>query len=515
MAIRYDQSSIKALIEHFFPNKLSSDQNTALEKISEFIIRFREPLGFVLNGYAGSGKTSIVGALTKALPCLNITPVLLSPTGRAAKVLSLYSKHSAYTIHKYIYYNALDSSGNIKSTLKKNKAKNSLFIIDEASMISYGDEASVLDDLIKFVYEGYNCRLLFLGDPAQLPPVGQDYSPALNCEFLQRRYDIEFLSHTLCQVLRQKKQSLVLENATKIRSKLVSGDYDLPLFCLKPNVLAAASPDVSVAANSSRPNAGSDQAAANFSKQSNRCFSSENFEFLEDLENLKSENFEEIMQNAFSSTSREDSVLITRSNKRANIFNQAIRQRFLQLENEISAGELLMIVKNNYFWTTDNENIDFLANGDIVEVKKIIRIEEIYGFRFADIEVSLIDYKDCEPMEIKIFLDSLHVEAAALSYQDSRALWEEVEKDYIHIKSRRLRFQKIKNNPYINAVQVKYAYSLTCHKTQGGQWKNVFIDIGYFTEDMLSVEFLRWMYTALTRTTSKCYLIGFDEEFFE
>lgn len=474
MAATFTREGIAGLVASAMRFPPTDGQSEAIDALSRFIIRFREPVGFVLSGYAGTGKTTLVSALTNALSQLNIQTVLLAPTGRAAKVMAAYSGRPAYTIHKYIYYTGLDDGGFLRTSLRKNKSSQTLFIVDEASMMS-ADEG-LLSDLMTYVYTGYRCRLLFVGDRAQLPPVGSSYSPALEVDFLNRHFahlDVDFTEACLTEVLRQAATSQILANATALRQRLLEEDFTLPVFDL-------ASPVGSPVKN--------------------------------DLVQLKGEDFEDTLQSVYGASAREDIVFVTRSNKRANLFNKAIRERVFGLEEELSAGDLLMVVRNNYYWTDKMEKIGFLANGDMVEVLKVKQYKDLYGFRFADIEVRLTDYPDEPPLELKVCLDSLHVEGPSLTYAQNKQLWDEVMADYAHLKTKAERVAAVKQDPYVNALQVKYAYALTCHKTQGGQWPTVFVDLGYFTDDMLDADFFRWLYTALTRAVDRLYLVGFDEQ---
>lgn len=464
-------------------------QWSAIEALSRFIIRFREPVGFVLSGYAGTGKTTLVGALTAALSRLNIQTVLLAPTGRAAKVMAAYAGRMAYTVHKYIYYTGLDESGFLRTSLRKNKLSQTLFIVDEASMMN--EDEGLLSDLMTFVYTGYRCRLLFVGDRAQLPPVGASYSPALEVDFLNRRFahlDVVFTEARLTEVLRQAASSLILSNATYLRQRLAEDDFSLPVFDLTGR--------------------GLDGAAGSSDVEPDGVGSPVRRDFFQ----LKGEDFEDTLQSVYGRSAREEVVFVTRSNKRANMFNKAIRERVFGLEEEVSAGDLLMVVRNNYYWTEKMEKIGFLANGDMVEVLKVKQYKDLYGFRFADIEARLTDYPDEPPLELKICLDSLHVEGPSLTYAQNKQLWDEVMLDYAHLRTKAERVAAVKKDPYVNALQVKYAYALTCHKTQGGQWPTVFVDLGYFTDDMLDADFFRWLYTALTRAVDRLYLVGFDEK---
>ncbi|MDE5704011.1 MAG: ATP-dependent helicase, partial [Bacteroidales bacterium] len=331
---------------------------------------------------------------------------------------------------------------------------------------------------------GYRCRLLFVGDRAQLPPVGSSYSPALEVDFLNRRFahlDVGFTEARLTEVLRQAAGSLILSNATYLRQRLAEEDFTLPVFDLHSSAVGSSVSDVGSPVR-------------------------------EDFFQLKGEDFEDTLQGVYGRSAREEVVFITRSNKRANMFNKAIRERVFGLEEEVSAGDLLMVVRNNYYWTEQMEKIGFLANGDMIEVLKVKQYKDLYGFRFADIEARLTDYPDEPPLELKICLDSLHVEGPSLTYAQNKQLWDEVMLDYAHLKTKAERVAAVKKDPYVNALQVKYAYALTCHKTQGGQWPTVFVDLGYFTDDMLDADFFRWLYTALTRAEDRLYLVGFDEK---
>lgn len=471
MAAKFTGKDIGNLIRSYLPFQPTSGQNALIDELASFILHFREDVGFLLKGYAGTGKTSVVSALVSALPCLNITPVLLAPTGRAAKVLASYSSHPASTIHRQIYYSEPDEEGRVITSLRLNRSRNTLFIVDEASMI--GDDDSVLSDLFSYVRSGYRCRVLLVGDVAQLPPVGSEFSPALDMDFLSASFPFDFYSFSLTEVVRQADSSLVLENATRLRMKLDGGDYGFPFFSM-------------------------DEPGGR-----------------KDLGRISGEDLEDILQTEYSKREREEVVLITRSNKRANLFNREIRSRVFGLEGELAAGDLLMVLKNNYYWLSAFSNIGFIANGDMIEVLRIKKEEEIYGFHFADVEIRMIDYPEVPPMEMKIWKDSLHVDAASLPYAQVKALFEAVMEDYRHLPTKSKRLQAVRENPYFNALQVKYAYALTCHKTQGGQWPCVFVDQGFFTEDMLGAEYLRWLYTALTRTTEKTYLLNFRDDFFQ
>jgi exodeoxyribonuclease-5 len=446
-------------------------------KLSEFIADSDPDAVFILRGYAGTGKTTMLSSLVKTFTLFKFRSVLLAPTGRAAKVLSGYSGHSAFTIHKSIYRQQSSSDGMGRFVLNKNLFRDTFFIVDEASMVSNSNaESSVfgsgrlLEDLIEYVYSGTNCRLILVGDTAQLPPVGLDISPALSVSDLEF-YDRIVYEHELTEVVRQDQNSGILYNATFIRNLITEG-YDNPSY-----------------------------------------FQIECAPF-DDLRRIGGAELIEELSTCYNRFGMFETIVVTRSNKRANKFNDGIRSTILYKESAISVGDLLMIVKNNYFWLEANETIDFIANGDIAEIVAIYKHEELYGFRYANVSLRLIDYPDVE-FDCKILLDTLEIESAALTPEQNRQLFEAVSEDYQEIRNKKTRWEKIRANPYFNALQVKFAYAVTCHKAQGGQWKVVFVDQGYLTEDMLNTEFLRWLYTAFTRPTERLYLVNFNKEFFE
>jgi exodeoxyribonuclease-5 len=462
-----------------FPYTPTKGQEELIHKLSTFILD-SDRLGlFLLKGYAGTGKTTLVSALVNVLPQIKMKSVLLAPTGRAAKVLSFYSGQRSNTIHRFIYFVSSDNHGHFKMALRKNKYKNTLFIVDEASMIPDGlnnqeyiaTARNLLEDLFNFVYNSDGgCKLILIGDAAQLPPVGVELSPALEEEYLKNSFGMNLDSFELTDVVRQSTESGILANATQLRNKLMSDQFDLPYF---------------------------------------------NTNGYDDIKSIDGSELEDALNTSYSNFGAENTIIITRSNKRANIYNQQIRYRILFKEDEISSGDLLMIVKNNYFWLPEDSNTGFLANGDIVEISRISKIEEMYGFQFADITIRLLDYPDEAELEVKILLNTLMAESPALPRPESNRLFEEVMKDYEDIPNRKERLTKVKENPYFNALQVKFSYALTCHKTQGGQWDQVFVDQAYFNENMLNKEFLRWMYTAITRAHKQLYLVNFNESFFE
>ena len=448
-------------------------QTTVLRHLAAFLLSVKPHPVYVLKGYAGTGKTTLVTTLVKTLPEIGMEYVLIAPTGRAAKVLGNYTQRYASTIHKKIYQVQAFPDGSIRMVRGQNKHKNTLFIVDEASMIGEEHEfgtRSLLDDLLQYVFEGERCRLLLIGDTAQLPPVGNDNSPALDIDYLQSQFPLTIASFELTEVKRQALQSGILSNATHLREELTEDKmlYQLPLFDLHFN----------------------------------------------DTHRIDPETFEEMLHRAFDGDQRNDSVIICKSNKRANLFNQAVRSRILNIEGEIATGDKLMIVKNNYFWADGNKDISFIANGDMAEIMKIARYEEMYGFRFADVELSFPDYPDAPNLDVKILLDTLNSESASLTEEESTRLRQAIEEDYMDIPNRRERYKAMKQNPWFNALQVKFAYALTCHKTQGGQWKQVFVDSSLNLKDDLEKEDLRWLYTAITRAQEDLYFVNFKEEFF-
>lgn len=462
------------LLNNKFPFEPTSQQIEVIKQLSEFVENSSSNSLFLLKGYAGTGKTTLVSSLINSLWSVGKKVVLLAPTGRAAKVLSVYSKKSAFTIHKKIYWMRTNSQGNTYVTLQENKHTNTIFVVDEASMIPDASDKGfggrvLLDDLIEYVYSGVMCKLILIGDTAQLPPVHLDISPALDENLLGITYRKDVYSAELTQVVRQQSTSMVLENATHLRDKISANDFDTPHIKCNSEVV--------------RLDVGMD--------------------------------IQEALEDAYSNSGVEGTVVICRSNKRANLYNQQIRARIRGLEDDISTGDFLMVVRNNYFWLPEGSKVGFIANGDMVEVMRIYEINELYDCRFARISVRLVDYPDEENLECIVLLDTLTSETPAMTYEEYKKLYDEVAKDYADIPKRAQRNKEIKQNPYFNALQVKFAYAITCHKSQGGQWENVFVEQGYFTSDMLSKEYFRWLYTALTRTTKKLHLINFKKEFFE
>ena len=426
----------------------------------------------LLRGSAGTGKTTLAAAIVRAMQQLGQKLVLLAPTGRAAKVFSNYSGAPAYTIHRRIYRQKTAGDVTAGFQLNYNTAQDTLFMVDEASMISNGGgwkaeggnefgSGQLLDDLITFVYGGRNCRMLLIGDRAQLPPIGEEESPALMADVL-RSYYLHVYETDLNQVLRQSEESGILWNATRIRLLLDNG---------------AGMPKV-------------------------------RFQGFPDIHLVRGDELIEQLSNSYSHVGKDDTIVITRSNKRANIYNQGIRNTILDREEELSHGDMLMIVKNNYYWWKVEGG--FIANGDRAVVRRVRREQELYGFRFAEVTLTFPDYDDFE-LTATVLLDTLSSEAPALTREQQTQLYESVLADYEDIRFKSERMKKLKEDKYYNALQVKYAYAVTCHKAQGGQWAHVYIDQGYMTDDMLTPDYCHWLYTAFTRATEHLYLVNWPE----
>ncbi|MFO7977452.1 MAG: AAA family ATPase [Bacteroidales bacterium] len=474
-----EHPTISQAIRKQFPYTPTGDQQILIEKLAAFIKNPEVASLFLLKGYAGTGKTTMVSSLVNVLPALGAKSVLLAPTGRAAKVFSSYSGHPAFTIHKKIYRMLTGTDGSMNVVIQENKHKDTFFIVDEASMISGGVEPGqeslfgvthLLDDLIQYVSRGINCRLILMGDTAQLPPVRTPESPALSEAYLNRRYHLHIDSFEIKEVVRQALDSGILHNATLLRQMLAGGQTGFPAFEL-----------------------------AGF----------------RDFRRLDGPEAADEVNSAYMSGSPEGSLIICRSNKRANMYNQFIRQRVLFMEDEISAGDLLLVAKNNYFWLPEDSNAGFIANGDILEIRRIHQIEEMHGFRFAHLNVKLMDYPDEPDLDTWIILDTLDAAGPALSTEQQKQLYEAVAADYADIPNKRTRMEQIRKDRYFNALQVKFAYALTCHKSQGGQWENVFVEMGYLRENHPDTEYLRWLYTAITRATHQVFLMGFTDDFFK
>ena len=496
-----DRRTLYNILLNNFGFTPTDDQAKVLYHLSAFILTEKERPLYLLRGYAGTGKTTLVSTLVKTLPSIGMRYQLLAPTGRAAKVMSTYTGKTAYTLHKRLYRFQAVANGELRMTRAENKAKDTIFIVDECSMISdqgdgYSWSRSLLDDLIEYVFSGSRCKLLLIGDSAQLPPVGLDISPAMDFDILRNSFNLTMATYEMKEVMRQALDSGILHNATEIRN-LIS--------------------------------ANSQQLTAN-SQYSLPILDINNFS---DIVKIDPMSFEELLWESFGDKSSNEAVVICRSNKRANMFNQAIRSRVLQEEGELSTGDKLMIVKNNYYWsgqqTTDNSQqptansqqpiansqITFLANGDMIEITRINKFEEMYGFHFADVDIQLTDYEDAPTLSVKIIMETLYSDSPALTNEDAKRLYQAVEEDYMDIPRAADRRKAMKENPYYNALQVKFGYALTCHKTQGGQWNNVFVEAPYLPdESTIELGDLRWLYTAMTRAKEKVYLVNFKEEWF-
>ncbi len=464
-------------VHNHLPYTPNAQQEELLLQLSRFILSAGDNEIFLLKGYAGTGKTSLTGAVVKTLQAIGHKTVLLAPTGRAAKVFARYAEHSAYTIHRKIYRQQRFSPDMRGFLAGNNMHRDTLFIVDEASIIAntagdgYYGSGQLLDDLIEYVYGGDNCRLLLLGDTAQLPPVGQAYSPALSAERLAS-YGLQVTAFELNEVARQESQSGILHNATHLRQMMeLQGEQAT----LPPPRLQ--------------------------------------FAPYTDVVNLSGEYLIETLSDSFDSVGLDETIVITRSNKRAGIFNQGIRNQILYREEELTAGDMLLVAKNNYYWGKEYKEVDFIANGDIARVVRVRKNYEMYGFRFADVELQFPDL-DVE-MEVRILLDTLTSDAPALSREQNEMLYTRILEDYAHIASQRERMQRLKVDPWFNALQVKYAYGVTCHKAQGGQWRHAYIDMGYIDSQNLTLDFYRWLYTAITRATERVYFINIGEAFVE
>ena len=465
---------IRDLIEQSFGNIPTAQQRDVFAMLENFLPSTNADDCFILKGYAGTGKTTLISALVKVLPKLKLKSVLLAPTGRAAKVITNYSGKKAFTIHKKIYRKKVAASPELNFVLGDNIMENTLFIVDEASMISdqvhdYSRQ-SLLQDLISYVYNGKNCKLMLVGDTAQLPPVGSDISPALDKLFVSEQFRLNVFTYELTDVVRQEKESGILFNATQLRELVRKGEEVFPKFNIKG---------------------------------------------YKDIFRMTGERLVEGLNYAYDKYGMENTIVICRSNKNANAYNQNIRNRILYREEELSGGDHIMIVRNNYFWLKPEDNSgDFIANGDIARIRKVRRIEEQYGFRFAELVIELLDYPDEEPLSCKVMLDTLYSETPSLSNADNKRFYEAVLQDYMHIENKKFRMEELKKDPYYNALQIKFAFAVTCHKAQGGQWPAVFIDQGYLTDEMLNTEFLRWLYTGLTRSNKELFLVNFSDQFF-
>lgn len=483
-------NEIEALIEQKFALKPTDDQSKAIQEFTSYLFSRDDSSVFLLTGYAGTGKTTLVGAIVKTLRQLQQRVVLLAPTGRAAKVFSLHAEEPAYTVHRRIYRetagvrfeNSEDGQHQVASnasTFSLNPSqlnKQTLFIVDEASMIaneglsgSMFGTGRLLDDLIQYVYGGQGCRLMIVGDAAQLPPVGEELSPALN-EHALAGYGLSVMHCHLRQVVRQLNESGILWNATHLRTLIAEDQlFTFPTLSVHP---------------------------------------------FADIEVVMGNELIEQLENSYYHAGQDETIVITRSNKRANIFNLGIRGRILGMEEELGSGDQVIVAKNNYFWLKEekeNKGLPFIANGDMAVVRRLRNERELYGFRFADATLRFPDY-DNQEVDCTVLLDTLQAEAPALTKAQQDQLFNAVWEDYPDITNRRDRMKRLREDIYYNALQIKYAYAVTCHKAQGGQWAHVYIDQGYITEDMLTPDYFRWLYTALTRATEKVFLINWPKE---
>lgn len=471
----YNATNFLDHLKKSFPYTPTDCQLNALKLLSDFVFSNNKDLVFVLKGYAGTGKTTTIAALVNSLSKINKQAILMAPTGRAAKVMSNYALKKAFTIHKNIYYPKKNSNGSVQFTLQNNKYSNVIFIVDEASMIPDDaanllfDNNSVLSDLIQFVNSGHQCKLIFIGDEAQLPPVKLDMSPALDVEKLSINYQKKVVEALLDEVVRQQKDSGILENATQLRDQL------------------------------------NDNISSNFKFD----ISKKDVYKIQDGFDLQ-----EQIQQSYDTFGIDNTTIIVRSNKRANVYNEQIRTKIRGFVGTITVGDYIMVVKNNYFWLNASDETNFIANGDICEILQIYNFKELYGFKFAEVKIRMIDYEELKPFDTVILLDTLTSDTASLSFEQSNKLYQEIALDYAHIKTKYKKLQAIKNDKYYNALQVKFSYAVTCHKSQGGQWKSVFVEQP-FNATTEQIEFIRWLYTAVTRAEEKLFLIGFNDTFYQ
>jgi len=465
---------IQTLIQQNLGHSPTPGQVELMKELSGYILNPNENKVFIVKGFAGTGKTTLISALVKALEEMKIKTLLLAPTGRAAKVFSAYAGKTAYTIHRKIYRQKASNEGFGEFVLNRNPISNLVILVDEASMISdtvaedkiFGS-GRLLADLLCYVNDGRDCRLILIGDTAQLPPVGIALSPALDRNELSLYMPVAGEA-MLTDIVRQNKESGILENATLVRNHITTNHLIAP----------------------------------RLKKQ-----------FFTDIQFISGQILTEWLEKAYDKHGIEEVMVLCRSNKRANQYNDGIRKQVLFREEELTTNDLLMVVKNNYFWLTGQPDLDFIANGDIVKVIKIRQYTERYGFRFAQAVLQMVDYN--LDFEAWIMLDTLTVESAALGQEDNYKLYMGVFEDYVHLDTRKKQYKAVKEDPFFNALQVKFAYAVTCHKAQGGQWKSVFIDQGFVREEKIDLEYLRWLYTAITRATEELYFINFAEEFIE
>lgn len=469
-------ASFYSILKERFPHQPTLKQEVALHKLAAYILSNKKDAIFLLKGFAGTGKTTLVGTLVNSLWKTAMKSVLMAPTGRAAKVMSNYSNTPAFTIHRKIYFPKKQSGGGVQFVLAPNKHRNTVFIVDEASMIpdtpadsKLFENGSLLDDLLQFIYSGHNCKLILIGDTAQLPPVKLNLSPALDADRLEMDYNKEVVRIELDEVVRQAENSGILANATLLREQLQNTYFDSFQFDL------GSYPDI--------------------------------------VRLIDGNEIQEAIDTSYAENGKEETAFIVLSNKRANLYNENIRSRILNLENEIAVGDYMMVVKNNYFWLDPKTEAGFIANGDIIEVLEIFSIKELYSFKFAEVKVQMVDYPNQKPFETVLLLDTIQSVTPSLSYEDGNRLYQNVMEDYAEEKSKYKRFLGVKGNKYFNALQVKFSYAITCHKSQGGQWNTVFVEQPYLPNGV-DKDYLRWLYTAITRAKNQLFLIGFKDDFF-
>lgn len=473
MSVTSNTHSFTSIFLSYLSFVPTTDQSSLISLLSEFITNSSEREIMVIKGYAGTGKTNMVAALSKTLPSFKWKSALLAPTGRAAKVLSNYSQRPAQTIHKKIFRKIPTENGGVAFSLGENLHRNTIFIVDEASMIGLDNPTSdsvygsLLESLFEYVFSGDNCKLILVGDTAQLPPVGSSDSPALNIDYLKAAYHLNIKYIELKQVARQQDASGILKNATHLRECIANLSSEFPKLHTHADVIR-----------------------------------------------LSGDDLEDAMNSAYSKYGFNDVLIVTRSNKRANLFNQAVRNRIRYMDDDLCGGDLMMVVKNNYFWLDEKTEAGFIANGDSLQIKKIIGRRELYGFNFAECVVQLCDYPDAPEVTLNLLLDSINTDTSALTKEQQQFLFQAVMEDVADQPIKGLRLSYLRNSPYFNALQVKFNYAVTCHKAQGGQWPCVFIDQGYLTAEMMNIEYIRWLYTAFTRATDKVYLMNFSDDFF-
>lgn len=460
-------------VQSYLPFEANTTQKEAIEKLSEFIYDPNERSVFVLKGYAGTGKSNLISAFALALPSIKWRSVLLAPTGRAAKVLSSYSKRPAQTIHKKIFKKVQDVDGSVGFVLTENLHRNTLFVVDEASMISVEKsqlsyENSLLENLFEYIFSGHNCKLILVGDTAQLPPVGSSESLALNKDFLQRSFSLQIALVELNEVVRQKLNSGILVVATDIRESIGIVPFQLPKIMCNKDVYRLSGEELEFELNSSISKYGEDQV-----------------------------------------------TIITRSNKGCNLYNQHFRNRIKYFEEDLCVGDKIMVVKNNYYWLEEIAETAFIANGDTAEIIRIINRESLYGFNFCECLIKLSDYPNLAELQVKIITNCLYTDSPALTEIEQKQLYQNVMEDMQHEPLKHIRSAYLKKSPYYNALQVKFKYAITCHKAQGGQWPCVFIDMGFVKADDLNDNFYRWLYTAITRASEKVILINFSDQLFD